>query len=151
MRGVAAALLALLPFAAAAQQPSAPVPAPPPGTAAPGAPGTPPPAPTETVPPPNVWLPRPAADLIALDKISARPTPLTVKVGQSASFGSLTITVRACVVRPPDQAPDAAAFLDITDSQGGAPDFHGWMVLSDPSLAIFQHPVYDIRLAGCQN
>jgi hypothetical protein len=121
-------------------------------TPAPATPDTVPetPAPAEPeAPPPNPWLPRPVANLIALDKISARATPLAVKVGQSATFGSLTISVRACVVRPPDQAADAAAFLDITDAHGGMPAFHGWMILSDPSLAVLQHPVYGVRLSGC--
>jgi hypothetical protein len=100
-------------------------------------------------PPPNLWLPRPTAELIGLDKISARLSKLSVRVGQSAAFGSLTVVVRACAVRPPDQAPDATAYLDITDSHAGAPAFHGWMILSLPALAVLQHPVYDVRLAGC--
>jgi len=54
------------------------------------------------------------------------------------------------MVRPPDQPADATAFLDIIDSHGGAPAFHGWMLLSDPALSMFAHPVYDVRLAGCQ-
>jgi hypothetical protein len=134
-----AIVLISLPLAAPAQQPAAP--APPAATAQPDEPAP---------PPPNIWLPKPVADLTGLDKVSARQTPLAVKVGQSATFGSLTIAVRACMVRPPDQAPDATAYLDITDSHGTAPDFHGWMVLSDPSLSVLQHPVYDVRLAGCQ-
>jgi hypothetical protein len=111
-----------------------------------------PPGPTgvPAAPPANVWLPRQAAELKALDKVSTRVADLTVRVGQSVGFGSLTIAVRACVVRPPDQAADAAAWLDITDSHPDAAQFHGWLVLSAPMVSMLQHPVYDVRLSGCR-
>ena len=44
---------------------------------------------------------------------------------------------------------DAAAFLDITDSNPGMPGFHGWMLADEPAVSMLQHPVYDVRLAGC--
>ena len=124
-----------------ATAPTVPVtPAPP--EAEPGAPAAP-------QPPPDVWLARPVAEVQALDKITARVTPLTVRVGQSVTFGSLSIYVRACLVRPPEQAADAAMFLDITDQHEGAPQFHGWMVMSAPGIAMLEHPVYDIRPTAC--
>jgi len=95
------------------------------------------------------WVPRGTAELIALNKIDARSTPLTVKVGQSVQYGSLTIAVRACDIRPPDMVPDATAWLDIQDSHQGAPGFHGWMLRDEPNLSGLEHPVYDVRLAGC--
>jgi hypothetical protein len=100
-------------------------------------------------PPPDIWLPRPVAELQALDKVSARVTPLAIRVGQSATFGALTIFVRACLVRPPEQPADAAMFLDITDQHPGAPQFHGWMILSAPAVAMLEHPVYDLRPTAC--
>ncbi len=69
---------------------------------------------------------------------------------QSADFGSLRITVQACAVRPPDQPQDAAAFLHITDSHDGEPDFTGWMIASAPSVSMLEHPVYDVRVTGCR-
>jgi hypothetical protein len=124
-----------------------------PGQTAPGqpAPGTDtgqPAAPATSPQPSDVWVQQGSADLILLDKVNVRRQEMTIKVGQSGTFGSLTIAVRSCVIRPPDQAPDAAAFLDITDSRGG-PGFQGWMIKSDPSLSMLQHPVYDVRVAGC--
>lgn len=106
-------------------------------------------APQPETPPPPAWLPRPAARLILLDKISAQPHTVTVKVGQSTSFGALTIMVRACEVRPPDVPQDATAFLDITDSHSGMPGFRGWMFAREPAANMLEHPVYDVRLAGC--
>ena len=90
------------------------------------------------------------AVLQALDKVNARSQTFSVKVGASAHFGSLTIAVRSCVVRPPDQPADAAAFLDVTDATAGAPAFHGWMFQSDPAVSMLQHPIYDLRVLGCR-
>ena len=110
-----------------------------------------PPAPSPTGPsPPDTWVPRNAADIIMLDKLSAQPTTLTVRVGQSAPYGTLTIAVRACDVRPPDLPQNATAFLEITDSRGSAPVFHGWVLSNTPSVSQFEHPVYDLRLASCR-
>ena len=112
------------------------------------APGVPPTA-VPASPPGVQWLPRGTAELTALNKIDAQATPLQVPVGQTAQYGSLTITVKSCQIRPPDMVPDATAWLDITDSRGGAPGFHGWMLRDEPNLSSFEHPVYDVRLAGC--
>lgn len=87
--------------------------------------------------------------LQALDKVNAQTSTLTVKVGQTATYGSLTIAVQACEVRPPDMPQDAAAFLTITDSHPDEPSFKGWMVKSDPSLNMLEHPLYDIQVIGC--
>ncbi len=133
----------LLPLAMSPAHFAAAAPAVPP--AAPAAPPAPPAAPGG-----QAWLPRGAATLIALDKIDARSMPLQVPVGQTVHYGSLAITVQRCEVRPPDAAPDAAAWVDILDSHPSAPGFHGWMLLDEPNLSSFEHPVYDIRLAGCR-
>ncbi len=99
--------------------------------------------------PPITWQSRGTAQLQALDKINARRTQITVKVGQSATFGSLTIIVKGCVVRPPDQPADAAAFLEITDKNPEVAGFSGWMLRSDPSLSMLAHPIFDVRVTGC--
>lgn len=129
------------------------------GTDAQAAPPSQPPAPdtpktaTATATPapevPNVWLPAGVARLQALDKVNAQASTLTIKVGQSATFGSLTITVKSCVVRPPDQPADAAAFVDVTDSHPDSSGFKGWLLENEPSVSIMQHPIYDLRVAGC--
>jgi hypothetical protein len=97
----------------------------------------------------NAWVPAGAAKLQALDKVNAQATMLTVKVGQTAALGSLTIAVKACIVRPPDQPADAAAYLDVTDSHPDSPPFDGWLLEKEPSASMMEHPIYDIRVAGC--
>lgn len=115
---------------------------PPPATTAPASPAPPPPA-------PDTWLPRPGVDLTGLDKITTRLTPLSGRVGQPITFGTLVVTVRSCIVRGPDQPADQAAFLDITDRRDPAFSFHGWMLLSSPGVSVVEHPVYDVRLKAC--
>jgi hypothetical protein len=88
--------------------------------------------------------------LQVLDKVNAQNAVLTVKVGQSAQFGSLTIQVAACQIRPPDQPQDATAYLTITDSHTDAPGFRGWLLANHPSVSMLQHPIYDVRVVGCR-
>ena len=85
----------------------------------------------------------------ALDKVNATTQTLTVKDGQTVTFGSLSITVQACLIRPPDMPQDATAYLTIVDSHPDEPGFKGWMLKSDPSLSMLEHPLYDIRVEGC--
>jgi len=125
--------------------PSATLPASPPDTAAGQAP-TYAPAPAT----PQDWVARGTADLQALDKVNARNATLSIKVGQTATFGSLTIAVQACVVTAPDQPQDAAAYLVITDKHEGEPGFSGWMLANAPSVSMLQNPIYDVRVAGCR-
>ncbi|MBV8578471.1 MAG: DUF2155 domain-containing protein [Acetobacteraceae bacterium] len=108
-------------------------------------------APSEQAPPAPPWVPRSTAELQGLDKVNARRTTLEVKVGTSAQYGSLKITVQSCEVRPPDQPQDAAAFLIIADSHESEPGFRGWMFASAPSVSMLEHPIYDVRLTGCRS
>jgi hypothetical protein len=99
---------------------------------------------------PDTWVPKSTAEIIMLDKLRAQPTTLTIKAGQSATYGTLTIAVKSCQVRPADLPQNATAFLDITDSRGSAPVFHGWVLANTPSVSQYEHPVYDLRLAACK-
>ena len=134
--------------------PRAFVPGRPPAPPQPATPPRPAPAPpqpaTPPVPAPEAWLARPIVVLVGLDKVSARTTTLSGPVGQELTFGTLTVLPRACVTRPPNAAADAAAFLEITDTRLNTRPFSAWMLLSEPAVSIFEHPVYDIRLVGCR-
>lgn len=167
-RAACAAVLALFSTGAAAQglpsvtvpgqgQSSQTLPAPlpgqtlpnvPPPSAAP-APIPAPPAAAPIQPVQSEWVAMPAIELRVIDKVMARTTALAGRVGDTLQAGPLAVLVRACIVRPPDQAPDAAAFLEIGES-GRPPMFHGWMIRSVPQLAVLEHPTIDVRLAGCR-
>ncbi len=98
---------------------------------------------------PTNWIAGSLAELRLLDKVTARATGATLKQGETREFGSLTIVMRSCLLRPKDQPGDAAAFLDITDRNGGSA-FYGWMLASAPAASMLEHPGYDIRVIACQ-
>ena len=99
------------------------------------------------------WVRRRTAQLQALDKVTARITVLDATVDQPARFGTLTITVRACNARPPDEVPDAAAFIEVRDGlqpPAAPPAFRGWMMANAPAANMLEHPVYDLRILDCR-
>jgi len=97
---------------------------------------------------------RPIAVLRALDKITARVEELNIKVGDTLHFGTLEISVKTCKAAPPEDAPDAAAFVQVTEEKTGevpTPIFSGWMFASSPALSAMEHPIYDLWVTGCKN
>jgi hypothetical protein len=102
-----------------------------------------------TISPPDTWQPRNEGIVRVLNKLDSTVTRLTLKVGETAQLQSLSITLKACDVRPPDLPADATAQLVVSDSREGAPGFNGWILSNEPAASMFEHPVYDIQLAGC--
>ncbi len=93
------------------------------------------------------------AVLQGLNKVTARVSEIDVPVGGSARFGTLDITVRRCYKAPPEETPEAAAFLEIVDNKPGEPPvtlFVGWMFASSPALSALEHPVYDVWVLDCR-
>lgn len=88
----------------------------------------------------------------ALDKITARITDLELPEDQPLELGSLIITARYCYSRPPEEAPETYAFLEIDGHPEGARErlFTGWMIASSPALNALEHPVYDVWITGCR-
>lgn len=134
-------------------------------------PSPPKPAPQAAAPQPVQAPAVPVALLQGLDKVTAHVSRLAVKVGEAATFGSLTIHVDACVKRPPEEPPESAAFLRIIDrpppesaTQKAVPTpqadpfealldrtvFSGWMFASSPALHPLEHPVFDVILLDCR-
>jgi len=97
---------------------------------------------------------KPIALLRALDKVTGHVAELKIPVGQPLKFGTLIITVHACMVTPPEAAPEAAAFLKIEEFKPGESEqlaFRGWMFASSPALSAMEDPVYDVWVIGCED
>ena len=97
---------------------------------------------------------RSVAVLQGLDKITARVSTFEVAVGETARFGTLLITLRACREAPPIDPPEAAAFLEISEvkpDEAAAALFSGWMFASSPALSALEHPIYDVWVTGCHD
>jgi hypothetical protein len=144
-------MLALCVSAAACAQDELPKDAPPPKHAAPKTSPQPTP-PMADAAPAGTMIDEATATLLALDKVTAQVKKLSAKVGQTVPFGTLTIQVDACRKSSPEDSPESAAFLKITDAKPGeAPQvvFSGWMFASSPALSAMDHPVYDISVVAC--
>ncbi len=97
--------------------------------------------------------PHAVAVLQSLDKVTARVSTVTVPVGRTAKFGTLFIKVHQCDKRPPEETPESAAFLDITEHNTDGQSvriFTGWMFASSPALNALEHPVYDVWVINCK-
>ena len=93
-----------------------------------------------------------SAVLQGLDKVTARIQEFQAPLNQFVHFGSLRIRVRTCFKRPPEEFPESAAFLEITDERPGQSAklvFSGWMFASSPSLSSMEHAVYDVWVVDC--
>jgi hypothetical protein len=99
--------------------------------------------------PPDTWVQRQAGTLRVLNKLDSTVQTLTLHVGQTTQLQSLSITLEACAVRPDDLPADATAHLKVTDSRPDQPGYDGWILQQEPAINLFEHPVYDIQLAGC--
>jgi len=97
------------------------------------------------------------AVLQGLDKTTARISTFEAPVDHSVRFGTLVVTVRACVKRPPEEPPETAAFLIIDEVRPAAAAveakrvFSGWMFASSPAVSAMEDPIYDVTVLDCKS
>ncbi len=96
------------------------------------------------------------AVLQGLDKTVARISTFEAPIDRPVHFGSLVITARACIKKPPEEPPETAAFLEIDEVRAGETSvsakrvFSGWMFRSSPALSALENPVYDVGVLDCK-
>ena len=92
-------------------------------------------------------------DIKILDKISSKNTLLKLKNGELERYKDLEIKSLKCKNSEFDDNPEITAYIQVRDLTNKNNDevfvFNGWMFSSSPSIAPFDHPVYDIWLVGC--
>ncbi|MEH6402954.1 MAG: DUF2155 domain-containing protein [Sneathiella sp.] len=89
----------------------------------------------------------------ALDKVTARTLDLSIGINQSVRYGTLEITARKCLKRPPEDTPETSTFLEIRElkqDEDALLVFNGWMFASSPALNALEHPVYDVWVIDCK-
>ena len=88
-----------------------------------------------------------------LDKISSKNILLKLKNGEEIRHKDLLIKSMKCKNSEFDDNPEITAYIQVKDLTKKNKDdvfvFNGWMFSSSPSIAPFDHPVYDIWLVGC--
>lgn len=98
-------------------------------------------------------LHRTIAELRWLDKVTGRVQTADVPINRTIILGTLKFIVRDCVQRPPEDPPENAAYLDVSEVKPGqtpTPVFTGWMFASSPALSAMEHPVYDLWVLDCK-
>ena len=92
-------------------------------------------------------------DIQVLDKISSKNILLKLKNGEETEHKDLLIKSMKCKNSEFDDNPEITAYLQVKDmtkkSNNDVFVFNGWMFSSSPSIAPFDHPVYDIWLVNC--
>ena len=92
-------------------------------------------------------------EIKVLDKISSKNILVKLKNGNEIRHKDLSIKSMKCKNSKFDDNPEITAYIQVKDLSNKNKDdvfvFNGWMFSSSPSIAPFDHPVYDIWLVKC--
>ena len=92
-------------------------------------------------------------EIKVLDKISSKNTLVKIKNGEEIKHKDLSIKSMKCKNSEFDDNPEITAYIQVKDLTNKNKDdvfvFNGWMFSSSPSIAPFDHPVYDVWLVNC--
>ena len=88
-----------------------------------------------------------------LDKISSKNELINLDIEKELLYKDLAIKIMKCTNSYLDDSPEIKAYIQVRDLTKNNNDqvyvFNGWMFSSSPSIAPFDHPVYDIWLVDC--
>ena len=88
-----------------------------------------------------------------LDKISSKNILIKLINQENYIYKDLSIKSMKCQNSKFDDNPETTAYIQVKDLTDNDNDnvfvFNGWMFSSSPSIAPFDHPVYDIWLVSC--
>ena len=92
-------------------------------------------------------------DIKILDKISSKNELIRLVNNQEFIYKDLSIKSIKCTDSELDDNPEIKAYIQVRDltkkDRNNVFVFNGWMFSSSPSIAPFDHPVYDIWLVDC--
>ena len=92
-------------------------------------------------------------DIKILDKISSKNELINLRIKEEVLYKDLAIKIMKCTNSELDDNPEIKAYIQVRDLTKDDNDkvfvFNGWMFSSSPSIAPFDHPVYDIWLVNC--
>mgnify|MGYP001253590069 CR=1 FL=1 len=97
-----------------------------------------------------------SAKFIGLDKITAKTSEIVINLGETKKFGPLEIKVLKCgKIDSNNRNKDSVAYLQVKDLSVNRNEkvfiFNGWTFSSDPTIAPFDHAIYDLQLLDCNN
>ena len=92
-------------------------------------------------------------DIKILDKISSKNELIKLVNDEEFIYKDLAIKSIKCTDSKFDDNPEVKAYIHVRDltkkDRNNVFVFNGWMFSSSPSIAPFDHPVYDIWLVSC--
>ena len=92
-------------------------------------------------------------DIKILDKISSKNELIKLVNNEEFVYKDLAIKSIKCTDSKFDDNPEIKAYIQVRDltkkDRNNVFVFNGWMFSSSPSIAPFDHPVYDIWLVNC--
>jgi len=92
-------------------------------------------------------------DIKILDKISSKNELIKLVNNEEFVYKDLAIKSIKCTDSKFDDNPEVKAYIQVRDltkkDRNNVFVFNGWMFSSSPSIAPFDHPVYDIWLISC--
>ena len=92
-------------------------------------------------------------DIKILDKISSKNELIKLENDKEFIYKDLAIKSIKCTDSKYDDNPEVKAYIQVRDltkkDRNNVFVFNGWMFSSSPSIAPFDHPVYDIWLVKC--
>ena len=92
-------------------------------------------------------------DVKILDKISSKNELIKLVNNEEFVYKDLAIKSIKCTDSKFDDNPEVKAYIQVRDltkkDRNNVFVFNGWMFSSSPSIAPFDHPVYDIWLVNC--
>ena len=95
------------------------------------------------------------AKFIGLDKITAKTSEIKISLGETKEFGPLEIKVLKCGNIISQNKNDSVAYVQVKDLSENENEkvfiFNGWTFSSDPTIAPFDHAIYDLQLVNCNN
>ena len=78
---------------------------------------------------------------------------IKMQINKENVYKDLAIKVTKCTNSELDDNPEIKAYIQVRDltknDNNNVFVFNGWMFSSSPSIAPFDHPVYDIWLVSC--
>ena len=94
-------------------------------------------------------------NIVGLDKITAKTSSISIKLGEKKKFGLLEIKAVKCGNINSSEQSGYVAYIQVKDLSDSKSEkvfvFNGWTFSTARSLTPIDHPVYDLWLVSCQN
>ena len=94
-------------------------------------------------------------NIIALDKITAKTSDISLFLGETKKFGLLEIKALKCGNVESQSEKGQAAYIQVKDLSDNLNNqvfvFNGWTFSSSTTIRPLDHPIYDFWLVSCEN